>query len=745
MKFSKRAITSAVILGSASGLVFSQESNNSLALEEVVVTAQKRSQSIQDIGISISSFDANSLKELKVEHAADVANYVSNVQVQTGFGQPYFAVRGLGINEFSGNTDSPVAIHMDDVYLSKAAQATMASFDIERIEVLKGPQGTLFGRNTTGGSVNIITNKPSQDFSAGLDVTAANYQRVDLDGHINGAITETVSGRFSFTRKKNSEGIVRNTFNNDRIGGADSWAARAQLLWEPSDTTQVLFSYTATQDDSQPLPYGHRGAIDPLTGTVCSAYADGSLTSSTPGCSNFLGFQDTDNDPFTVNTNKPNQLKNEGDLAVLKIEQDVGGLLLTSVTGYSTFTRDHFEDTAATPSRYAEINWYNDIEEFTQEIRLNSDSDGDLNWVAGLYYQYDEVEVVNSLASVDLLGLFRSAEYTQKTEAAAIFGQFDYAVSDDLEFILGLRYSRENKELEGRALLQPGSIEPLAPKSRLTSPNVVLVDTGGNPAEIDDSDISWKLGVNYHPNEETLTYASITKGFKSGGFEGGFPSPGSGFNAFDAEEITAYDVGVKTYLLDRTLSINAAAFHYDYKNAQVNADIPSIPIPVTTNAEGAQYDGAEIDLWWRPAEGLDVKVGVGYLDGVYGEFSSGGVSQAGNTPVNSPEFTATSLLRYEKNITDNMNLILLADVKWTDDKFLESSNSLVSVQESYALFGGRVSLESISQGWNVSLWGKNLGNEEYLTYVNDLGPTFGFVLDIYGLPRTFGLSVSKSW
>lgn len=724
---------------------FSWSNEVGLQLEEVVVTAQKRAQSTQDIGIAITALDSDSLRELNVEYAVDVANYVSNVQVQTGFGQPYFAVRGLGINEFSGNTDSPVAIHIDDVFLSKAAQATLASFDIERVEVLKGPQGTLFGRNTTGGSVNIITKRPSKEFEAGIDLSLANYQRVDTDAYISGPLTENLLGRLSFTRKHSSEGISKNEFDGGRIGNVDSWAARGQLLWEPSDATSVSLSYTLTEDDSQPLSYGHRGAINPATGTPCAAYLDGSLRSNTQGCTNFLGYQSTNDDPFTVNTNKANQLENDGDLAILRVEHDFGRVLLTSVTGYSTFTRDQFEDTAATADRYAEINWYNDIEELTQEIRLNSTGADKLNWVAGLYYQKDKVEVVNSLALIDLANIFRSAEYVQETKAVAVFGQIDYAFNDQFELIVGLRYSEEDKELLGNAFLQDPSIEPVAPISRLTSPFLTLATTGVNPAQLDDSDLSWKLGLNYHPDDDSLVYLSATRAFKSGGFEGGFPGAEAGFNAFDSEQITAYELGLKTYLFNKTLSLNAAAFHYEYKNAQVNADVVGIPVPVTTNAEKAVYDGLELDLWWRPTLGLDIKLGVGYLDGEYGEFSSSGVSQAGNVPVNSPEFTVTSLIRYQQTVNDDIDAVFLLDAKWTDEKFLESSNSLVSIQESYTLLGARVALLSEQDNWEIALWGKNLSNTEYLTYVNDVGASFGFVLDIYGLPRTFGLTLTKTW
>ena len=195
-----------------------------LALEEIVVTAQKRAQSVRDIGIAVAAFDNDDLQELNTDFAVNVANYTTNVQVQTGFNQPYFNIRGLGINEFSGNTDSPVAIHVDDVFLSKATQASIAMFDVERVELLKEPQGTLFGRNTTGGSVNIITRKPNDEFEAGVDISYGNYERLDTEGYISGPLSDQVSARLSWATKNSSKGVTFNQFDNSRTGDYGTWS-----------------------------------------------------------------------------------------------------------------------------------------------------------------------------------------------------------------------------------------------------------------------------------------------------------------------------------------------------------------------------------------------------------------------------------------------------------------------------------------------------------------------------------------
>jgi len=779
------ALVVVLAVGFWSGSVLAQ------GIEEIVVTAQKREQSVQDVGISITAFSADDLRRYGLNDPIEVGNLVSNTEIMFGFSQPFFAIRGVGVNEFAGNIDQPVAAHVDEIYLSKAAQLQMGMFDMERVEVLKGPQGTLFGRNTTGGSVNFYTRKPTRDFEAGYTLGVGRFEEINGEGFVSGGISENVSGRLSAYYRRSLSGPTKNdpqgfpsAFPNrfaagSTIGKLNEFGIRAQLLWQPNSKLDVLGQIWGGEYNSEVPAYGVRGTITPQslaassTAAVaaglppnalfasmfqlCPQYMDGTLSSADTNCVNFAGFAEGDNDPFSAQSNNANVNANDSLNGSLRIDYDLEWASLTSITALMRYVRDFHEDSFASPVNYGEVDWYNGIDEFTQEIRLASnDSDG-LNWLVGLFYMSDEVEVVNTFDSsdfplvfsdpVNLIVLngpgFLSTEYRQKTDAYAAFVNTEYQFNERLSLVVGGRYSYEEKALtNSQTLLAPiPGIPTEGPEDRIRANGFPLVP--GFDDRRSDNDFSYKVGLNYFPGDNALLFANISTGFRSGGFNGGLVTPGTAAS-FEPETVTAFELGAKTEWFENTVRVNASFFFYDYKNAQENVDAPGgvNPIPIPANADSREHVGFELDAWWVPNDAWTIQGAVGYLDAEYtGDFFVNGVNLRGNTPVNSPKWNLNGMARYSFSVSGDLVGAIQADFNWRDDKFLEVTNVAFAQQDAYALFNGRFSIGPPDGKWEAALWGKNLGDEEYLTYMNDLS-FFGVVLDVYGYPRTFGAEYS---
>lgn len=717
-------------------------------IEKIQVTATKRVESVQDVGVSMSAFNDTDLQEMAVGESVDLAAQVPNVQVNFGFGQNSFNIRGIGINEFAANLDAPVATHIDEIYQSKAFMTTLGIFDIARVEVLKGPQGTVFGRNTTGGSVNFITNKPTEDFEAGISYSYGKYNTHKAEGFVSGGLSDTLSARLSGYVNNQSDGYYDNTINGvtTDVGKQDEIAFRGMLNWEWDDASLLLTAHYG-EDNSELSPYQAIGILDPNTGGLCAEYADGSVNGTTPNCVRPTAgmINEGDTDPFTSTQNAIPQNNNttSGISAHLNFATDLGEI--TSISAYEYFERDYVEDADNSTIRSVDVYYYNEIEQFTQELRLAGEAD-DFSYLVGFFYEHDNFTNVNALDSTDFLGFITNTDFKQTVDASALFLHTQYYLNEDLELIAGLRYTHEKTKFEGGTFLG----DEFGPDSKIQRSANYLVPfavseniEGGN--ERTDKDLSYKLGLDWKTNDDTLVYASVSSAFRSGGFNGGFPFTQPELTSFKPEKMTAYEVGFKTTLADDTLQLNGSTFYYDYKDVQVNVDAPNSPAPITTNATDSRSVGAEIDLYYKPSAEWDIKFGLGYLDAQFdNDFFVNGVNRKGNRPPNSPKYTANTMIRYETPISDELVIRASTNLSWRDEQYFESENKPSNLMDSYMTADARITLFPQEGDWEVSLWGKNLFDKEYLTYVNDL-PAFGFILNIYGQPTTYGISFKYNW
>ncbi len=726
-------------------------------IEEIVVTAQKRAQSVQDVGITMSAFSGDELGQMNVKNVAELAGNIPNVQVNYGFGQNAFNIRGLGINEFSANLDSPVAVHVDEVYMSKNFMTTMMLFDVERVEALKGPQGTLFGRNTTGGSINFFTRRPTEEFTTGGTLGYDNYETVRAEAYVSGPLGEGLSARLSGFINDQSKGYYRNQTRGEREGYEKKIGLRGQLAWTGAATT-VLASLHYGRDRSSQVPYEGVGIFTPdslAAGTpaYCDDYLAGTVTGTSANCVRGTdGLNPGDDDPYTSNNNLSHKTQNRSIGGMVRIEHDFSNATLTSITGYEDFRRNQREDSDGTPVNGIDVYWYNSISQFSQELRLTSKGNERWNYVLGAYYEHDSFRNSDYLTIANGAAAGYFTDYRQKLDAIAVFFHNDIAVTDTLNLIAGVRYTWEKVRIDGGTVAGTG-ITGLGGRER---PTDILVTTATSSAiaggdDRKDEDASFKLGVEWSPVltsdtvDDLMLYANVSTGFRSGGFNAAFAASQDAFTSLSPESITAYEGGFKSMWFGRQLQLNGAVFRYDFRDGFINVDSDTAPVPVTINAANIETWGAELDLRWQPVAGLDIAAGFGWLDSeIKSDISSGGISLKGFSPVNSPKWTFSPRVRYEHPIGDALVGSVAVDASYRSSQYLEAINAPSNREDSYWIVNAQLGLTDASDRWSLTAWVKNLTKSEYRTYVNDL-PAFGWVLNIYGPPRTYGLTLGLKY
>ncbi len=767
-------------------------------IEEVIVTAQKREESAQDIGLTISAFDEQSLRDLGgTSDPSALLNQVANAQsyASSSFLQSAH-IRGIGLNEFQGQYDSPIAVHHDEVYISKPWMLSRAKFDIQRVEALKGPQGTLFGRNTTGGALNYYTTAPTETMSGYLNAGIDNHERALIEGAVGGPISGNLLGRFSFLTNFGSGGPQENLFTGDDHGKPDLMEFRGQLAWS-NETTKIRGLMHGGRDKSEkvawkgPGIFNNTAPANPFNGAVpalssyCAAAIAGQVSDNPQLCQKFGGLTGNPalelepTDPHTINQDAPPAVDDEFYGGHFRVDHDLGFATVTSITGYEYYMRNVREDSDSSPLQSTNTRYWNEMNSISQELRLTGTFTDAWRYVAGAFYQHDDLDQVDgSFLGGNPLGIvppfapqfFEESEYD--VDSIAIFFHSEYDFTERLSVVGGIRYTQDSTEATGITGL--GLNDPTGDEDRVT-PCIITTFAGGSPNSPacpfiapgaplaanggvftdnrTDSNVSWRFGFDYDLTDEVMLYANLSTGYRSGGYS--IPFAGAA-TTFSPEKLFVQEAGIKSNLLGNTLQVNAAIFRYQYKNVQVNVDDPISPVvPITRNVGRQENFGAEADLWWKPTEQWDLKFGVGYLDAEYERtnvspstglpFSItgygtgvGGVPLLGNTPVNSPEWTLNGLVRYQRPVFAGWDVVLLTDWRWTDERFLEASNLASDRVDSYAVVNARGGLQSQDGKWEVSIWGKNIFDEEYITYINNIA---FFKLDIYGEQATFGGNV----
>ena len=752
------SVAGALLLSSLT--VTAQDSASALSLEEVVVTAQKREQSIQDVGFAVSAFNEEDAARFASDigalagQAPGVESYGNNSYFQS------FFIRGVGLNEFSGNYNPPVAVHNDEVYVSKNWATARPSFDIERIEILKGPQGTLFGRNTTGGAVNYYTNKPTAETEGHIRASADEHSRYSLTGAVSGALSDSVNGRLSFYRGFGSGGPQFNLFTNEEHGEPDVIELRAQLEWAVSDATSVrVLAYTGS-DESELQGYKSPGIFTNVFGgdvpsnpaAFCPEILSGAAITNPAACTKFLGVTGDTNierepgDLQTINQNNAPRKDDEFGGGYIRIDHDFGNATLTSITAYDDYSRFNQEDADGTPIASNDVDYRNELELFSQELRLTGLAmDEQLNYVAGVFYSDEDLfqEDVLDFSATAFNNAPLSAglppslfgRFDQTVTSLAVYFNADYSLSDQLTLTLGGRYTRDETEIDAQTgvTLLDGTL--LATVSSLQDDRT-------------DTDTSFRLGLSYNLDDSTLLYVNYATGFRTGGYSVPF---GGTVIEFEEETLQSFELGYKSDLSD-TVRLNAAGFFYTYDDRQVNVDDPVSPIaPITRNIEESEVFGFEAELTWLASANLELKLGYSFLDAelsktdrVMTTIALAPVALQGNVPVNAPEHQFNGSINYVGSISDSLNWLAYLDFRWVDERFLEVTNQPADTADAYAVVNASFGILSADETWDVSVWVKNLTDEDYLVYINNL-PGPGFSLNVFGEQRTAGVSFSYNF
>ncbi len=674
-----------------------QGEETSFVLEEIIVTAQKRSQNMQDVPVAISAFSAGALEQRGIGSPEDLQYSVPNlniVQVAT-LSQVRVTIRGVGTDNEAIGGDPGVPVHVDGHYTPAGAYITRDFFDVERVEVLRGPQGTLYGRNAIGGNINIITKRPTDEFEGEVGLELGNYNKHKVQAVLSGPISDNLRARVSIADEKR-DGFVTNEYTDSaNILDSDYTALRGALEYDASEDLHIYLSAFYYDDNS----------TNRVSLKACC----------TP-------------DPRQISIDSPVGGSDVSKGASATLEWGLGGTIFRFLSSYNdteTISRTDLDGTATGANRPMEITI--GYESLSQELQFSSDTDSDLKWIVGLYY-YNETSNLFTDLNADAF-LFQNPADLKVTSAAA-FGQVDYDFNDQLQVTLGLRHTRDKKEMERGVFLDVYGIG-------------VLVDS---TRQEDDkwSRTTGKLGLNYHPTDDMMLYASVSTGYKAGGYNVGNPDEVN----FDPEKLLAYEAGIKSEWLDQRLMLNMAAFYYDYTNKQ---EITRVPLTETTtlsstlNAGKATIMGVEFDALAYVAEGLQLDVSLGYQDAEYDEFSSiddrnagvGLQDLAGNRLPRSPKWSMHVGGQYEFDLGVDMGTITArVDYAWVDESFSTHFNESIYMIGSYNRINANVQWESADNNWLVKLYGYNLADKDTLIS--------RFQRDNlqYLSPRTYGVAVT---
>ena len=720
----------------------------------IVITALKRSQRLVDVPATVAVVSALRLSESRIEQVEALAGTVSNVNVrQTIPGvSPVITIRGVGLDDFSTTNSPAIGVTIDEVTLSSIALLNSDFFDLGRVEIVKGPQGTLYGRNTVGGTVNIISARPSQDFGAAASAGYGNYDTFELSGMVNVPLTDTLALRFSgktiqqrkgyYTSNRLADGSV----GRRDLGDRNVLLGRAQIGYSAGDVS-VVGKYEIQHVRSEMGQYKFNGTFTPGRPFVqCAPIAAGRYDNTQ--CTDAYGFTNTNPDRFNIDIARDVPYNVDEQLLSLNAKATLGAVELTSVTGYIDFERVYRIDVDSTPREQLDFIQRDDVQQFSQELRAATKF-GLADVLVGAFYSFDRARGNNDnlISEIPLVLLgFPSQNGTtifdQKTRSAAGFGNVIWHLNDRLNLTTGLRYTWERRSYVG------GTQFPLCPRAPVNPVcRAFGITTTAADFTISDRNFSWTVALDYKFTPDVLAYASIAKGTKSGGFVTRFTTSDGQLIPYRPESLISYEIGAKAQI-GRMLSVDGAVFYYDFQDVQTTLLDGTVapPLQRLSNIDGkSTIYGAEASAVLRPTDGLMLQTGVGFLHTELGTFATGPIPFVGNRFSNAPNFTFNALARYQTPVLGGgVRVIAQADVQHESSAFKDATNDRFVFQRPFWLVNARLAAATEDKRWELAIWGKNLTDEQYTV---SGGNTIG--LGVIGLttntPRTYGLSLSWNY
>jgi iron complex outermembrane receptor protein len=667
---------------------------------DIIVTAQRRSESIQRVPATITAFTGAMLEAEGVQNTADLQLRTPGFIMSSNvvFGQPF--LRGVGNATLTIGSDSSVATYVDGVYLTRPMSSFQEFLDVDRVEVLKGPQGTLYGRNATGGVINIITEDPTDHFYGRAEATVGNYGTRRFSATLSGPLAGPgLTGRLS-VMKGDSDGYVRNLFDNSRLETENTIGARAKLQAKPADN----FTLTLAGDIFRENDTRGQG----LKTVVLGAGSAGTVIPPSP--------DDVDKDYHSRTYAKAGGVS-------LRAEWDLGGYALSSITAYrhSEFNLALDLDLSARP--FANVDpELERSDTWTQELQITSPKGQAFEWLAGAFYLAEDASTQFNI-HLTQSGISQNPTGFNQTRAYAVYAQGSlWLVPQRLRVTVGGRYSDEDKQ--GR-----------------------VITNFPAPTQTDAGQRTWNaftphFDIDFFPTRSVMLYASATRGFKSGGFN----ATARGLPAFNPEYIWSYEGGIKSTFANGHVRANLSAFHYDYKDLQVRALVSGI-ISGVTNAAKATIEGAEAQLSVSPVTGLSIDVGAAYLNARFDQFVTtnpdvgpASIDLKGNRLSRAPANTLTVGASYTFGLGSAGKLLVRGDYQYQSRIFFDEFNDPTRSQKAFATLSARASWSSPDDKWSISLWARNLTDVHYITNALRSAGTYGTAV-VYAAPRTYGLTV----
>lgn len=776
MQASRAALLSALVAALAADGASANSPSQTPAytdLTEVVVTARKREESLQDTPIAVSAFSGEALEARQVDNIAQVAGAVPNLTFHTGApigGSTSTAsifIRGIGSNEVSLGTEPGVGLYVDDVYLARSVGSVLDLADIESVQVLRGPQGTLFGRNSVGGAILLHTRRPEDHFGGSLKVTTGTDQRAEVAGTLNIPLSETVRTRLSAMYGRR-DGFVRNVDGGDDLGGTDRLVGRGVLEWQPRENLHLSFSADGTRARDTAVPSVLLGLAATIPGTpepsqiqaisnLNAACGGASVlgNSGNPACIDrqyILGpFRTTGGyvatDPI-FDSQGSHRYENESRLDVGgvsgKVEWEVGAVTLRSITAYRDLDAFWPSNSDHSPNFAAEAKNDVDQQQFTQELQiLGTSPGGRLDWILGGYYMDEKGSNLNIVHFPAVI--FRSGGRF-RTEAEAVFAQASYDLVTNLELTGGLRYTHEHKTYDSADFQQIIGLllDPFTGQYQDLRGAPIPFVTGATPA-LDSHEATPYVSLAWRIRPEFMTYISYSEGYKSGGYEQRLAPGSPSAPSFDPEYAKVYEVGLKSTLADGRFGVNTAWFHTDYADMQI-AVLDGVA-PTLTNAGDSTITGLELESWWKSQSGLEATFSLGWLDAEYDRLSiralNSGVTMDSKLP-NTSKWQLGASLAQDFAIGHYGTLTSRVDWSWQSSYFVDSSNAPLLEQDDVHLLNASLTYTTNDDRWVVVLSGRNLTDEAYL--VSGLAQySVGQIEGQFARPREWNLSLHRNF
>ncbi|GAC1660866.1 MAG: TonB-dependent receptor [Candidatus Dormibacteraceae bacterium] len=782
------AFAAGIAGGFPQGATAQQAGASSVGLQEVIVTAQRREQNEQEIGISLSAVTGSDLTDLGVVSATDITKSMPAVVLTQPNGPSSFslAIRGVVQNDFADHQESPAAIYVDDVYVSQMIGLAFSAFDIDRVEVLRGPQGTLFGRNATGGLAHFISRRPTDETGGYTDVTFGERNLMRVEGAFGGALAEGIDARIAF-QSNHYDPIVRNTFGgaSDAENGND-WALRGQLLFKLPANSQLLLLGRLSRTDVHAGSWEERTTKNIAPGIDVYAGPNDNPYGTCPGC-NASGLPNSG--PFVTRDNISGFTRLKGSGLTAKYTGDLGAAVLTVVADYTSLRKDYQEDSDASPDTLFQFFNGSRVNQQSLEARLNG-GDKRLNWTAGVYglridgnyyegwlgptfftaqefntptnpntplyggipgvWPFGTAPYWHDPAGRDIVpdpatGAYPATRspYTLKTTSYAAFGQLEYRFTELLGLTLGARVTKDKKDYF--FTWYPYEYFPHS----TTGATTVLTRLAGLPlasdytASRDDTLVTGKAQLDLHLSPDFLVYAGVNRGVKGGGYTAPlFPLFITDLSTltFAPEKLTSYEAGFKSEYMDHRLRLNGAAYYYDYKDYQ--ALIYTVSLEQLIVNANARHVGAELEAQWAPNESWRFGLGAAYVDAIVKKVDSRGNGIKGDfVPGNAPRWTGNALLRYTFPLYGG-HAALQLDGNYLSRFWFNLSDLPIVEQPAYGVANVRASYTTASGRTEVGASVENLADKHYGTMGFDNTSINGLAQLYPGMPRWYKVHVN---